>query len=55
MLFPEIRQQLLGLVDVEQEVVLLTPLCQSAQLLSVAQSTQSCVYRDLRIGLRTQT
>ncbi len=36
-LSPEIHHLLLGLVDVERELVLLTPFCQGTHLLSVAE------------------
>ncbi len=67
---PEIHHQLLSLVDVELEVVLLTPFSQGTHLLSVSRlivssenltmmlelcvAVQSCVYREYRSGLRTQ-
>ncbi len=53
-LSPVIHHQLLGLVDVEREVVLLTPFSQGTHLLSVGRLIVVGVYRENRSGLRTQ-
>ncbi len=54
-LSPEIHHQLLGLVNVEWEVVLLTPFSQGTRLRSVGQSITSMKRLKNQIGLFAQT